>query len=1449
LLLASGATWAQDDGIKPEPTARPTLYDLYPPTVMREPGAPDSGPNYDDPVAAEDGFGRTRISEVPGESIDPRTGALTLSAVDIVMPGNGGMDIVVSRTRRDSFFADPGPDYFENRSFQSTIADWNLDIPFIQLRSVDAYKQDAGGVMPQSPIFYSDNPDTCGAPFSASPYQQSGFNPSQNNRLQFFAGVRLQGMPGGGGAELLFRSGTTNEIEATRFAQLQTEYGTADHLIASCGETRYNSIRPGARSAFSVRSPDGKSYYFDEPSAGNNLAVAQSVNPPPTWGHMRVFLTNVYDRNGNWLTYEYDGQPEIQSVYPNVNGVQRMDRRDYPYLTRIYSSDGRQVTFTWECNPYGKGRSLGLRNCGTNVNTYEGAPLFRLKTASANGRTWTYVYDDSEALGPNQSRLLKSVQLPNGQSWQYAAETVATAVPAEACGRYPYTFPQSVNYTVTHPEGATVQYKTAPRRIVRVNSCRYVTKVAERVVTPLSGSTQTTKWCFSETVQGNYSPLWTHVLGPTRAESLLYAREQDSNNSDKWKEGLLLERRVYEPIASCPAGAPAGNYLQRESFEYVRGKKLTDPPNSLYPGYAEAINAPRPTTKVTTERPDTGTFEQTYDTFDTYSYPALARASLAGASSTATTARRTLSVTSNRAVVFTGSPSSSQIYVTWKAPGVSNVDLRYSENGGAEIVAASNQGNNSNKTITRKAGRTYTVRLYPAGQSAASARIAEFVVLPTDTQYKFVLQWLLGLQERSCVVGSDTGSCSTVGTVSQSVDREYDLRGNLTRQTQFGVSQSYSYTSDGDTASITDARGKTTTYQNYLRGTPQRIVLPGTDGAVKTLVVNPTGSIERITDAEDNTTRFEYDTRERLQNVYFPIGSAMTIDRSPDGRTRTSTLGTSVKVSRFDGFGRLLSEENKDTLDSSNNFKTVIRYDAAGRVEFQSDPHLPATSNPAGVTFAYDALDRPKTQTRSSNGASMSTFYTSPETVTQRDANNRSTVSVFRSFGSPGNEQLMQTRSGVTLGTDTWQTEVGMQFDRDVLGFARSLTSGKSNTTAPNADVVQHRYQLDGRRLLVDEFMPELGAAGGNGYNVSYCRDNAGNITGKSLRALCVAPSSANWMSQVFDERGRLTLVDYADASSPDVTIEYNKNDQPRRSVKGSVAIDIIRNEMGAPRFVTHSVDGKSFRMEYRYNSMNHLSSIVYPSGKEYSLSPDAFGRPTRISGIINDVDYYPNGAVKRVVYANGVEQNWTQTNELQIDTIAASKGTTSILNFDYAYDLVGNTTAVDDLVRSDSVAMGYDELDRLKWTQYVSGGVIPRHYDAIGNVVRDESFTFSYDRSSAGVTGTNRLIGSTGIPGRGAISYDAYGSMTSDGARNLQFGGDGNLLRATLPVTREFIYDSSDRVVTQIEANGNKRYRVYAGENVVMEYDPQSFRVIEHLYLGSLLMGSRVLDSSTAQF
>ncbi|MBV6415188.1 MAG: hypothetical protein OMOMHJEC_03043 [Xanthomonadales bacterium] len=1451
LALCPFAVHAQSDDDKPPEAAVqiPTLYQLYPPAVNAVPTTPEAGPDYSDPWAVEDGYGRSRIAEVPGESVDPRTGAVTLTVTDLSIPGNGGLDIVVSRTRRDSFFVSPGPDYLENRSFQDTMADWRLDVPFIQLRSTGAYDQDVGGIMPQSPVYYSDNPATCESPFPGDPFQTTGFNPPASTRTALFGGVQLAGMPGGGGAELLLRSVNGNDTERTRARQLETPYGTADQLVVQCGASTLDAIRPGARSAFSVHTPDGSTYHFAEPSSGNNLSISPVEQHLRPWGHVRVYLSQIRNRHGKTLNYQYDAQPEIQAMYPYVNGVRRPDRRDHAYLTSITADDGREVRFTWECNPYGKGRSLGLANCGTNQNTYHGAPLFRLRSMTANGRTWIYEYNDTDPAGPDQSRFLKSVRLPNAQRWTYARQQVS-ATPPGACGRYPYGFASGIDYTVTHPEGGVAVYKTRPRRIIRYNSCRYVTSLAERVVTPnpALAESHTTRWCLQDTVQGSSNPVWTHILGPTRMESMRFQRELESG--DKWKEGLLLESRVYEPIAACPTGEPPANFVERTSYEYQRGDRITEPTSSVFPSYAESINAPRPVTKVRIERPDTGTFETSHDQFDRYFRPQLSRESLVGQLSTATSARRWKSTPDHRAVRLIVYPAAGQFSLNWLVPTVDSVDVKYSVNGGAEQNAATGSNSSGSTSISRSAGVPYSIRIYPAGQSGPGARLAEVNIPAGDMQQKYEFRWLLDRQKRRCVVASDGANCATSEGILQAREAEFDVTGNLLRETDHGVTRSYAYSADGDVAAATDARGYTTQYQNYYRGVPRNILLPGTDGASRSLMVNATGTIQSITDGEGYTTSFDYDERDRLRTVTFPIGTPLSITRTPDGRTRTSTQGSAVRISTFDGFGRLLSEEHRDSVDASNNFKVSTRYDAAGRTTFQSDPHAPATGQPAGMSYAHDALDRQRSATRSSNSAVSVTDFLAPETILQSDANTHTRTLEYRSFGAPSNEQLMKSFAPVTLGTDTWQSQVGVEFVRDTLGFASSLTSGRKGVQAPNVDVVQHRYRLDGRRLLVDEFLPELGAAAPNGYNIGYCRDAAGNMTGKSLRSTCVTAASANWVRQTFDERNRLTLVDFVDPNTPDTAIEYDKNDQIRRTTKGSVVIDIVRNEMGAPRFVTHTVEGKVFRMEYRYNTSNQLRSIVYPSGKEYELQPDAFGRATRIGSVVTDIDYHQSGMVKKVTYGNGVIQNWSPTNELQIDTITAQRaGSAAILNLDYAYDLVGNTTGVLDSLRADSMALGYDELDRVKWTQYASGGQIPRRYDAVGNVTHDEGLSFFYDRSTASTHGSNRLTGSAGIPGRGTLSYDPYGNMTSDGARTLEFGADGTLRRSTQPVVRQFSYDGNDRVVVQSEADGTRRYRVYAGENVVMEYDPQSRRILEHLYLGSLLVGTRVVDNPNPPF
>ena len=45
---------------------------------------------------------RTPISEIQNEKIDPYTGSLSLTYTDLTLPGNGGLDLSIVRTYRNT---------------------------------------------------------------------------------------------------------------------------------------------------------------------------------------------------------------------------------------------------------------------------------------------------------------------------------------------------------------------------------------------------------------------------------------------------------------------------------------------------------------------------------------------------------------------------------------------------------------------------------------------------------------------------------------------------------------------------------------------------------------------------------------------------------------------------------------------------------------------------------------------------------------------------------------------------------------------------------------------------------------------------------------------------------------------------------------------------------------------------------------------------------------------------------------------------------------------------------------------------------------------------------------------------------------------------------------------------------------------------------------------------
>jgi YD repeat-containing protein len=117
--------------------------------------------------------------------------------------------------------------------------------------------------------------------------------------------------------------------------------------------------------------------------------------------------------------------------------------------------------------------------------------------------------------------------------------------------------------------------------------------------------------------------------------------------------------------------------------------------------------------------------------------------------------------------------------------------------------------------------------------------------------------------------------------------------------------------------------------------------------------------------------------------------------------------------------------------------------------------------------------------------------------------------------------------------------------------------------------------------------------------------------------------------------------------------------------------------------------------------------------------APNALGQATRAGDFASQATYFPNGALKRFVYGNGIVHTMQQ-NARQLPARVTSSG--GVNDTTYNYDANGNVTNIWDLARGDHYSrwLSYDNLDRLTAAGSGSFGGDAWHrmsYDALDNL------------------------------------------------------------------------------------------------------------------------------------
>ena len=228
-----------------------------------------------------------------GEHIDIDSGSLSLTNIDISVPGNSALPVQFGRSRsRNGFKA-------------SWLGDWVPNIPYISRHYLDL----AGA-----------NSDRCTGSVYPTPYEV--FGPYGSYKIKpesWFEGLSLN-IPGKnpGAPGLIFSGSISPEFSGTNARMI-----TKNNWLIKCFASSVNG-----GDGFTVIAPNGDTYKFEY----IKTAFERSVNVGQMLDYNVylevLFATEVKDRHGNWVKYDYSSGK----------------------LTAIRANDGRQIDFTYSNN-------------------------------------------------------------------------------------------------------------------------------------------------------------------------------------------------------------------------------------------------------------------------------------------------------------------------------------------------------------------------------------------------------------------------------------------------------------------------------------------------------------------------------------------------------------------------------------------------------------------------------------------------------------------------------------------------------------------------------------------------------------------------------------------------------------------------------------------------------------------------------------------------------------------------------------------------------------------------------------------------------------------------------------------------------------------------------------------------------------------------------------------
>ncbi|WP_434129721.1 RHS repeat domain-containing protein [Methylocaldum sp. GT1BB] len=652
-------------------------------------------------------------------------------------------------------------------------------------------------------------------------------------------------------------------------------------------------------------------------------------------------------------------------------------------------------------------------------------------------------------------------------------------------------------------------------------------------------------------------------------------------------------------------------------------------------------------------------------------------------------------------------------------------------------------------------------------------------------------------------------------------------------------------------ASVTDPRGKVTTYTYTAQGLPATVTRPADSGGVQPVT----------------TTAYTGFTPTGFATFYLPTAVTEKISATQSVVTTTTYNASNQYVPQT---------VTVDAGTGKLNLATTYTYDAVGNLTQVNGPRTDVTDT---VTTAYDAERRP-TQVTNALGKVTQQGYDANGNLIRTAAQIGAQWLVSCRTYTPTNQLLKAWGPGQTAAATTCPTaaapvsvadyayddldrliratenltaaqggnrvsETVYNLDDTVQQIKRAVGTGLAQTTAaytytPNGRVATVKdaknnlttYQYDGHDRRLKTLFPSKTTAG-----VSSTTDYEQYGYDANSNLVSLRKRNGQSVTLAYDDLNRLLSRAYPTTAD---NVSYVYDLLGRRTQANLTGYAITYAFDNAGRLTSTTAGGKT--VSYQYDAASNRTRITWPEATPFyvTTSYDALNRPTAIKelGTTSLASYAYDDLSRRttVTLGNGTTTSYGYSAQSALSSLGHNlAGTAQDLTYTYTRNQVQAITGLswsNDAYQWGGAANGTKSYTANGLNQYTQAAGATLGYDANGNLTGDGVWSYAYDLD-------NRLktANKTGLAA--ALAYD----------------GEGRLRQTAIAgVTSNLLYDGQD-LLAEYDGSGNLLRRYVHGPGIdepLVWYEGTGTATKTWLYgdhLGSLVATADTSGTSTAVY